>query len=59
MLMFQPFMNGSDDETVWMGLGLSICHFIAQFTPSSVKLHLLLREVDFCRDLRNVRVFHI
>jgi len=42
-----------------MGLGFSNCPFIAQFTLSSLKLYLLLREVDFCRALRNVPVFQI
>jgi hypothetical protein len=44
---------------MWMGLGFPNCPFIAQFTLSSVKLHLLLREVDFCSALHNVPVFQI
>ena len=44
---------------MWMGLGFSNSPFIAQFTLSSVKLHVLLREVDFCRALRNAPVFQI
>lgn len=47
------------DETMWMGLGFSNCPFIAQFTLSSIKINLLLRVVDFCRALGNVRVFQI
>jgi len=49
----------NQDETMWMGLGFFNCPFIVEFTLSSVKLHLLLRVVDFCRSLRNVPVFQI
>jgi hypothetical protein len=42
-----------------MGLGFSDFRFIAQITLSSVKLHFLLRDVDFCRAVHNVPVFQI